>query len=160
MPEKNSPSVDIFDLLSDSEGKSKHYTEHDKRKQREELLAPTGVKEIFKEGSISVNKHTCSGVQCKACVKVCPTNALYWKAGEVGIIEDLCVYCGACVLACMVDNCMKVTRKREDGTIESVSKPKDVVNLQNRINTKKRLQRVREVYPSWDEYCRKYGLKK
>ncbi len=160
MPEKSSPSIDIFDLLSSSGEKNEKTEKLDKRKQREALLASTGVKEIFKEGSISINKHTCAGVQCKMCVKVCPTNALYWKAGEVGIIEDLCVYCGACVLACMVDDCMKVKRNRENGEVECFSKPKDVVGLQNRINTKKRVQRIREVYPSWEDYCKKYGLKK
>lgn len=160
MPEKSSSKIDIFDLLSGNEEKPEKTAKPDKKKQREELLAPTGVKEFFPEGSLSINKHTCAGVQCKLCVKVCPTNALYWKAGEVGIIEDLCVYCGACVLACMVDDCMKVKRKRENGTVECFSKPKDVVGLQNRINTRKRLQRVQEVFPSWEDYCRKYGLKK
>jgi ferredoxin len=160
MPEKSSSKIDIFDLLSGSEEKPEKTAKPDKKKQREELLAPTGVKEFFPEGSLSINKHTCAGVQCKLCIKVCPTNALYWKAGEVGVIEDLCVYCGACVLACMVDDCMKVKRKRENGTVECFSKPKDVVGLQNRINTKKRIQRVQDVFPSWEDYCRKYGLKK
>jgi len=55
--------------------------------------------------------------------------ALYWKSGEVGIINDLCVYCGACVLSCMVDNCIKIERKREDGKVGHFSKPKDVIML-------------------------------
>ena len=159
MPEKSSPNIDIFDLLSSSREKAR--TEKpDKKKQREELLAPTGVKEFFSEGSLSINKHTCAGVQCKICIKACPTNALYWKAGEVGLIEDLCVYCGACVLSCMVDDCMKVKRKREYGVVECFSKPKDVVGLQNRINARKRFERVHGVFPSWEDYCRKYGLRK
>ncbi len=160
MPEKSSSKIDIFDLLSGSEEKAEKTAKPDKKKQREELLAPTGVKEFFPEGILSINKHTCVGVQCKLCIKVCPTNALYWKAGEVGVTEDLCVYCGACVLACMVDDCMKVKRKRENGAVECFSKPKDVVGLQNSINAKKRMERVQEVFPSWEDYCRKYGLKK
>ena len=91
MPGKSSSKIDIFDLLSGSEEKPEKTAKSDKKKQREEVLAPTGVKEIFPEGSLSINKHTCAGVQCKLCIKVCPTNALYWKAGEVGVTEDLCV---------------------------------------------------------------------
>jgi Na+-translocating ferredoxin:NAD+ oxidoreductase RNF subunit RnfB len=47
----------------------------------------------------------------KLCIKACPTNALFWKAGMVGIIEELCIYCGACVLNCIVDDCIKIVRK-------------------------------------------------
>jgi ferredoxin len=153
MPEKSSSNVDMFDMLTSSGEKAK-------KKRREELLASTGVKEFFAEGSISVNKRTCWGVECKLCIKACPTNALYWKAGEIGIVEDLCVYCGACVLSCMVDDCMKVARKREEGETERFSKPKDVLTLENRINAKKRFQRVSEVFPTAEAYCKKYGRQK
>src|SRR4030043_1430762 len=149
MPQESSASVDIFDLLSDSGEKAK-------KKRREELLASLGVKDFFAEGNISVDKRTCWGLECKLCIKACPTNALYWKAGEVGIVEDLCVYCGACVLSCMVDDCIKVKRKREDGTVEKFSKPKDVIALENRINAKKRFERVREVFPTSEAYCERY----
>jgi len=149
MPEKSSSNVDIFDLLSDDKEKAK-------KKQREELLASSGVKEFFAEGNIGINKRTCWGVECKLCIKACPTNALYWKAGEVGIVDDLCVYCGACVLSCMVDDCIKVERKREDGKVERFSKPKEVVKLQDKINAKKRFERVSEVFPTceadWEKY--------
>ena len=131
MPQEGSSSVDIFSLLSDSEEKAK-------KKRREELLASSGVKEFFEEGSISVDKRTCHGLECKLCIKACPTNALYWKAGEIEVVEDLCVYCGACVLSCMVDDCIKITRKREDGKVEKFSKPMDVLKLENKINAKKR----------------------
>jgi ferredoxin len=149
MPQESSSSVDIFSLLSDSEKKTK-------KKQREELLASSGVKEFFEEGSISVNKRTCHGLECKLCIKACPTNALYWKAGEIEVVEDLCVYCGACVLSCMVDDCIKITRKREDSKVEKFSKPKDVLKLENRINAKKRFERVREVFPTAEDYCDRY----
>ena len=149
MPEKNSSNVDIFSLLSDN-------SESAKKKRREELLASTGVKEFFTEGSISINKRTCWGLECKLCIEKCPTNALYWKAGEVGIVEDLCVYCGACVLCCMVDDCIKVERKREDGKTERFSKPKEIVKLEDKINAKKRLERVRELFPTPERYCEKY----
>ena len=156
MPKENSSSIDIFGMLSDSGEKA----EEEKKKVRKELLASAGVEDKFAEGKISINKHTCYGLQCKLCVKACPTNALYWKQGEVGITEDLCVYCGACVLCCMVDDCIKVERKREDGRTERFSKPKDVLTLQQDINTRKRVERVKDVFPTAEDYCTKYGHKK
>jgi Na+-translocating ferredoxin:NAD+ oxidoreductase RNF subunit RnfB len=153
MPEKNSSNVDIFGLLSDDKDK-------EKKKRREELLASTGVKEFFPEGSINIDKRTCWGVECKLCIEKCPTNALYWKAGEVGIVDDLCVYCGACVLCCMVDDCIKVKRKREDGKTERFSKPKEVLKLQEKLNAKKRFGRVKEVFPTCEAYCERYKYQK
>jgi ferredoxin len=149
MPQESSSSVDIFSLLSDNEEKAK-------KKRRDELLASSGVKEFFEEGSISVDKRTCHGLECKLCIKACPTNALYWKAGEIEVVDDLCVYCGACVLSCMVDDCIKITRKREDGKVEKFSKPMDVLKLENRINAKKRFERVGEVFPTAEDYCERY----
>ena len=153
MPEKSSSNVDIFGLLSVDK-------EEEKKKRRQELLASTGVKEFFPEGKMSINKRTCWGVECKLCIEKCPTNALYWKAGEVGIVEDLCVYCGACVLCCMVDDCIKVERKREDGETERFSKPREVVKTQDKINAKKRFQRVKEVFPTSEAYCERYKYPK
>jgi Na+-translocating ferredoxin:NAD+ oxidoreductase RNF subunit RnfB len=150
MPEESSSNFDIFGLLSvDKEAEKK-------KKHRKELLASTGVKEFFEEGKICIDKRTCWGVECKLCIDKCPTNALYWKTGEVGIVEDLCVYCGACVLCCMVDDCITVERKREDGTTEQFSKAKDVVKVQDKVNTKKRFQRVKEVFPTCEAYCERY----
>ena len=149
MPPESSSNVDIFNLLSDSGKKAK-------KQQREELLAAAGVREFFIDGGISIDKRTCWGIECKLCIKACPTSALYWKAGEVGISEDLCVYCGACVLSCMVDNCIKVTRKREEGTTEKFSKPKDVIALAGSINAKNRFERVKEVFPTAKAYCERY----
>ena len=154
MPQKTASAIDIFGLLS--EDTSEKAAEKEKKKRREELLAPTGVKELFKEGNININKYTCVGVQCKLCIKACPTNALYWSTGEVKIIEDLCVYCGACVLNCMVDDCIKVERKREDGAAEQFSKPKDVLTLQEKINGQKRMQRVKSIFPTPESFCSKF----
>jgi len=150
MPQESASNVDIFGLLSEDTD------EKQKKKRRQELLEPTGVKELFKEGKITINKFTCVGGQCKICIKICPTNALYWKTGEVGITEDLCVYCGACVLNCMVDDCIKIQRKREDGTTERFSKPKDVIQLQEKLNAQKRCERVKAVIPTIDAYCERY----
>jgi len=117
--------------------------EAQKRQRRKELLEPTGIKELFKEGKISINEFTCVGGQCKLCVKACPTNALYWGTGKVGVTEDMCIYCGACVVNCMVDDCIKIERKRDDGKVEKFSKPIEVIKLQERINTQKRFERVK-----------------
>src|SRR3990172_2920324 len=154
MSKESSSGVDIFGLLSESGEKA------EKKKRRKELLESSGVEEFFVEGGISVDKRTCHGLECRLCIKACPTNALYWKSGEVGVVEDLCVYCGACVLSCMVDDCIKVERKREDGKTERFSKPRDVLKLEHSINAKKRLERVKEVFPTADEYCAKYWRKK
>lgn len=149
MPKEAKPnessSVDIFRLLSET-------TYEDKKKRRKELLAPLGLKEFFVEGTVMMNKRTCKGVECKLCVKACPTNALYWKAGEVGFTEDLCIYCGACVLNCIVDDCIRISRKRQDGTVETFSKPKDFTVLQHNINADRRLKRIRDVFPRNEDY--------
>ena len=117
--------------------------EEERKKRRKELIEPTGVKELFKEGKININKFTCVGGQCKICIKVCPTNALYWGTGEVGIIDDLCVYCGACVANCMVDNCIKIERINDKSKTEKFSNIGDVVKLDERKNTQKRFERVK-----------------
>ena len=156
MPKKRKPrksskpsSVDIFQLLTET-------LEKEKKKRREELLAPLGVTEFFAEGTITINERTCKGVECKLCVKACPTNALFWKAGEVGIIEELCIYCGACVLNCIVDDCIKIVRKRSNGEIEEFSKPKDFTALQHGINAKKRCERIKSVFPKPESYLKRY----
>jgi ferredoxin len=151
MPSKQ-PS--IFDLMNE-DSSAPVDEEAERRQRRKELLEPTGVKELFKEGSIKINKFTCVGGQCKLCVKACPTNALYWGTGEVGITEDLCVYCGACVLNCMVENCIKVERKRDDGKTERFSKPRDVIMLQERSNSRKRLERVKTNAVTLRRYAKK-----
>jgi ferredoxin len=127
-------------MNEDSEALSE---EEERKKRRKELIEPTGVKELFKEGKISINKFTCVGGQCKLCIKACPTNALYWGTGEVGIIEDLCVYCGACVANCMVDNCIKIERTADDSRTEKFGKIDDIIKLEERKNTKKRFERVK-----------------
>jgi NAD-dependent dihydropyrimidine dehydrogenase PreA subunit len=132
------PNIDVFQLLKETASR-------EKRKQREQLLASSGMKELFTEGKITINERTCRGVECKLCIKVCPTNALYWKRGKVGIIEELCVYCGACVLSCIVDDCITIVRRRATGEIERFSKAKDFLTLQTEINAIRRQQRIEEV---------------
>ena len=156
MPKESKPSkdssIDMFEMLTET-------AEQEKKKRREELRAPLGVKEFFTEGKITINKRTCRGVECKLCIKACPTNALFWKFGEVGLTEELCIYCGACVLSCIVDDCIKITRKRQDGSLERFSKAKDFVALQHSIDTKRRLERVQEVFPKPEDYIRQHSSK-
>jgi len=152
MPSKPS-SVDIFQLLTETAKK-------EEKKRREELLTPLGVKEFFADGSITINNRTCKGVECKLCIEACPTNALYWKAGEVGITEEICVYCGACVLSCIVDDCIKIVRKRLTGEVESFSKPRYFMTLQHSINAKKRFERIQGVFPKAENYLKRYRTQK
>jgi Fe-S-cluster-containing hydrogenase component 2 len=110
-----------------------------KEARREQLLKSIGVEELFEEGSIQIDKKTCKGVECQLCMKACPTNALYWKMGEVGLVEDLCIYCTSCVLNCIVDDCIVVKRKRNDGTVESFSTPGEALALLRNVNNDKRV---------------------
>jgi Na+-translocating ferredoxin:NAD+ oxidoreductase RNF subunit RnfB len=160
MPEKNSSAFDIFDLLSGSDEKESSEPEEAESNQRAELLASTKAKDLFPKGTVTINKYSCVGVQCKYCIKACPTNALYWTNEGVGIIEDLCLHCQACVLSCMVDNCIKVTRKRDEKTDEQFSKTRDTVKLSQKISGKKRFTRVNDALPSLEHYCKKYNPKK
>jgi len=149
-------SVNIYDLLLQASEKK----EKEKKEKRAELLKSMGVKEYFEEGSIEIDMKTCKGLECNLCVETCPTNALYWKAGEIGIVEDLCIYCAACVLNCVVDNCIRVRRKRSHGEVEKFSTPRDVLRLLHNINSKKRCDRLRSRFPTAEdylEYLKRYG---
>ena len=130
--------------------------EKEKKKRRQELLTLLNVKEFFVNGRITINKRTCKGVECKLCIEACPTNALFWKAGEVGITKELCIYCGACVLNCIVDDCIRIVRKRENGEVESFSKPREFTALQHGINVKKRFERIQDVFPKAEDYLKRY----
>jgi ferredoxin len=150
--EKTSSLFDLLEDVSDEEEQTSPATG-----EREELLKSMGVEDKFKEGTISINMRTCRGIECNLCVKACPTNALYWKGGDIGIIDDLCIHCTACVANCMVDDCIKVTRKRPDGKDEKFSNAKDVCMLLKKINSKKEVERVKALYPTVDEYLDRHG---
>ncbi len=151
MPNKKSEesSVNIYDLLSDDVSEKKE----EKKSRRAELLESIGVEDRFKDGSINIDMRTCRGIECNLCVKACPTNALYWKAGEIGIEEDLCIHCTACVLNCCVDNCIKVTRKRPEGKTETFSTPKEALEINRKIAAEKKRERVKSLFDNPDEYC-------
>lgn len=148
-PKSTPSSSDIFSMLLETSKK-------EKAKKRAELLKPLGIKEFFVEGSIRIDSKVCRGLECKLCIDVCPTNALYWKLGKVGITEELCIYCGACLLACIVDDCIFLTRKRPTGEVEKLSKPGEVPKLFNSICGKKRNTRVKAVFPKAEAYLERY----
>jgi len=141
--------MDIYRLLLETSKKRE-------KAWRQQLLASLGVKEFFEEGSIRIDMKTCKGVECKFCIKVCPTNALYWKAGEIGITEELCIYCTSCVLNCMVDNCIEVRRKRQSGENEKFSNPSHVSTLSDCLNTQKRIETIKKILPDEEAYLKRY----
>jgi len=145
--------VNIYKLLLEASEKKKK----ERKEKRAELLKSIEVKEYFEEGSIRIDMKTCKGLECNLCVEACPTKALYWKAGEIGIVEDLCVYCAACVFSCIVDDCIEVSRKRPNGEIEKFSTPRDVLTLLSNINSRKRFDRLKSRFPTAEEYLERYG---
>ena len=146
----NRENMDIYKLLFEA-------SEKKRKEKRAELLRSVGVKEFFEDGSIKIDMKTCKGVECKLCIEVCPTNALYWKTGEVGITEELCVYCTSCVLNCMVDDCIEVKRKRPNGEKEIFSKPQDVLILLDNINSRNRVKAMKMLFPDEETYLKRYG---
>jgi len=145
--------TNIYELLLEASEKKKK----EKREKRAELLKSMGVEEYFEEGSIRIDMKTCKGIECNLCVEACLTNALYWRAGEIGIVEDLCVYCVACVFNCIVDNCIEVTRKRPNGKVEKFSTPRDVLTLLSNIGSGKRSERLKSRFPTAEDYLKRYG---
>jgi Fe-S-cluster-containing hydrogenase component 2 len=138
--------VNIYDLLLEASDKKKE------KNRRAELLKSMGVEDFFENGSIKIDMRTCRGIECNLCIKACPTNALYWKAGEIGIEEDLCIYCTACVLNCCVDHCIEVTRKRPDGKTESFSTPKHIMRLMRNIISNKKRKCVKSIFENPEDY--------
>lgn len=152
MGEDESSPDGIFELLQETDKKRRKIT-------RSQLLETVKVKQFFDDGNITINERTCQGLECELCIKVCPTKALYWRSGKVGIINDLCVYCGACVVACIVDDCINVTRTREDGKVERFSKPVEVTKLFHTINSERRRKRLESIFPSGEAYLSRFPLR-
>jgi Fe-S-cluster-containing hydrogenase component 2 len=143
----------IYELLLEASDKKKK----EKQEKRAELLKAMKVNEYFEEGKVKIDMKTCRGIECNLCVKACPTNALYWKTGEIGIVEDVCVYCSACVFNCVVDNCIKVTRKRSYKKTEKFSTAKDVLTLLRNIGSEKRSERLKTLFPTVEDYFKRYS---
>jgi len=60
------------------------------------------------------------------------------------------------VLNCIVDDCIRIMRKREKGVIERFSTPRAFTMLEHSINARKRLERVRAVFPTVADYLKLY----
>ena len=135
--------VDIFQLLEAA-------SESKQMKNRQRILKSLDVKEFFEEGAISIDKKTCRGMECKLCIDVCPTHALYWKSGDVGVEETLCVFCTACILSCIVDDCIRIQRTRPSGEVETFSSPKQVFILLQTNSSQKKIDRTKSV-PRWTQ---------
>ena len=138
--ENDAQDIDIFQLLQVA-SKRKH------RQERQALLSELEVHDLFCDGTISINKQTCFGVECKLCIDVCPTHALYWAKGEVGIERQLCVYCMACVFSCIVEDCITITRTRDTGEEEVFSNTKNACALLQEIASNKRIERIQSILP-------------
>ena len=132
---ENEKDLDIFQLLTAA-------SETRKKEKRTQILESLGVQDLFEKGDISVDKQTCRGIECKLCIDVCPSHALFWKSGEVEIDKDLCVYCTACVLSCIVDNCIRIQRTRLNGERETFSNPRQVFLLLQNLGTHKKRERA------------------
>ncbi|MEM1562438.1 MAG: 4Fe-4S binding protein [Candidatus Bathyarchaeia archaeon] len=65
------------------------------------------VRKIF-SGVIEVYNEKCP-VGCKNCVYQCPVGALYVdEDGKVYVLDDFCIYCGACVNVCPIDGAINI----------------------------------------------------
>jgi len=52
----------------------------------------------YNKGSITVRGHIC--IQCKICMKICPTDAIEFTDGHMTLDEDKCIACGECATKC------------------------------------------------------------
>jgi Fe-S-cluster-containing hydrogenase component 2 len=137
--EKNAKDIDIFQLLETA-------SKQKQRQERQAILSDLEVQDLFCDGSIMINRQTCLGVECKLCIDVCPTHALFWAKGDVGIENQLCIYCMACVFSCIVEDCITITRKRATGEEETFSNIKRACVLLHEIALSKRIERIQSVY--------------
>ena len=129
---------DIYSLLLKGQKKP--------RTERTEILHSMGITQLFyEEGSLRIDMSKCLGVECKLCIKACPANALYWEEAKVKLVEDLCIYCSACVFNCIVDNCMVLTRRSGDGKRIRFSTPKGAALANNATAAEKRRKAVSEL---------------
>ncbi len=133
MPKRQ--TVDVFHLLLEASKKRE-------KKERTGLLQSIGVEENFIEGDVQIDEKTCRGVDCRLCIDACPTNALYWREGEVGIAKELCVFCVSCVGVCLVDDCIQVNRKRPSGKVERFSNAREILTLLRNVNSAKAVERA------------------
>ena len=141
---------DIFGLLVAAQ-------EERRRSLREEVLSSLGIEDRFVKGSIWIDERKCYGPQCDLCVKACPTSAIFWREGRLIVQEEVCIYCTACVLNCMVEDCIHVRRVRPDGRVEEFSSAREVACLHRAVAGEKAVEAVERIFPSPEDYIRRYG---
>ncbi|MEM2921537.1 MAG: hypothetical protein QXF26_04380 [Candidatus Bathyarchaeia archaeon] len=133
--EKN---IDIYSLLLRAKKRPP--------RERAEILRSIGITQLFyDEGDLRIDMSKCVGVECKLCIKACPTSALYWDEAKVKLERDLCIYCSACVLNCIVDNCIILHRRGSDGRTVRFGTPREAAAVNNAIATWKRVRAVSEL---------------
>jgi 4Fe-4S ferredoxin len=92
------------------------------------VLCPVDAIELkkFFEGEIKLQKlDKCDPSGCKACIKICPSNAWYLPKDpkeKIAVNEDLCLYCGSCEQSCPYD-CIIVNRTKVNYTGGDLTQP-------------------------------------
>ncbi len=149
--------MDIFGLLVSEEERRRKAEEERRRALREEVLGALGIPDFFVEGSVRIDRSKCYGVECDLCVKACPTKAIFWRSGELVVQEEICIYCMACVVNCMVEGCITVRRVRPDGTVEEFSSVRDAARLLHAISGRKANEAVSAIYPDEEAFLARHG---
>ena len=142
-------AIDIFGLMVEEEEKRQ-------RAVREEVLEALGIPEFFVKGSVHVDLNKCYGVECDLCVKACPTSAIFWRSGRLVVQEEICIFCTACVVNCMVKDCITVRRVRPDGTVEEFSSLDDVARLLRAVAGRRANDMVERLFPSPGDFLNRY----
>jgi 4Fe-4S ferredoxin len=92
------------------------------------VLCPTKAIKLkkFFDGEIKLQKlEKCDPAGCKACIKICPSNAWYLPKDpkeKIAVNEELCLYCGSCEQSCPYD-CIVVNRKEVSYVGGDLSQP-------------------------------------
>jgi 4Fe-4S ferredoxin len=63
------------------------------------------------EGVIRLERSLCPA-GCQACADMCPTHALEMEDGQLVLLEQFCIYCGACTQICPAPEALLVRRHR------------------------------------------------
>jgi 4Fe-4S ferredoxin len=107
-------------------------------------LGPAGAFTVTKPyaGRVTLDAALCPE-GCRACVDVCPSDALTWDGRRVQLDDRFCIHCGACEHVCPVEGAIRVIRTAIQHTpIESGAWAKALDKL-----------------VSYDEVSREYDIK-
>jgi 4Fe-4S ferredoxin len=78
-----------------------------------EAACPEGAISVVKpwEGRINLNISLCPE-GCRACVDICPTDALFVSDEKIALDERFCLFCGACEEVCPEEGALLISRRR------------------------------------------------